>query len=393
MISDKPRCLVLDAEMQGCLPLLESFCNLGFHVTAGSYKRLNMGFCSKYVHRRVIYPSPARSPQAFTQRILELAKQHEYEFILPVDDFSTGLLSEHKSIFLPYTKIPVVPFETFMTARDKSKTIKTALQCDVPCPSTFFPEEDAIADIARKVPYPALVKPNIASGARGITLVQDAGDLEKAYLDIKTRYGECHIQEYIPKGGPQHKADLFLDQDRNLKAGIVYCKLRYFPVNGGSSVMNRTVHKPEIIEHAYRLLKAMDWYGFADFDFITDPRDGIAKLMEINPRMPNTFRIGLVAGIDFPSMIVKLVRGEEIPSKQAYELDMYLRYFALDMLWFLKSPDRFRANPSFFSLGGRKVHDQIISLRDPGPIVGFCLENLFALLDRGTRKSRFRRGW
>jgi predicted ATP-grasp superfamily ATP-dependent carboligase len=385
--------LVLDAEMQGCLPLLESFRNLGFHVTAGSYKRINMGFCSRYVHRRVVYASPALHPEAFAQRILELAKLNHYEFILPVDDFSTGILSEHKSSFLPYTKIPVVPYETFMVARDKSKTIKTALQCDIPCPSTFFPDDDAIADIARKVPYPALVKPNIGSGARGITLVGRAEELEGTYLDIKARYGECHIQEYVPKGGSQYKADLFLDNDRNLKAGIVYRKLRYFPINGGSSVVSRTVHKPEIIEYGHRLLREMDWCGFADFDFITDPRDGMAKLMEINPRIPNTFRIGVVAGIDFPSMIVKLIRGEEIPAKKEYDLDTYIRYFALDMLWFLKSPDRFRADPSVFSFLGKKVHDQIISLRDPGPIVGFCLENLLALLDRGARKSRFRRGW
>jgi predicted ATP-grasp superfamily ATP-dependent carboligase len=231
-----------------------------------------------------------------------------------------------------------------MMARDKSKTIKTALQCNIPCPSTFFPDEEAIADIARKVTYPALVKPNIGSGARGITLVGSAEELERAYLDIRDRYGECHIQEYVPKGGSQYKADLFLDTHRDLKAGIVYCKLRYFPISGGSSVMNRAVHKPEIIENGYQLLRAMDWCGFADFDFITDPRDGVAKLMEINPRMPNTFRIGLAAGIDFPAMIVNLIRGEEIPSKKEYDLDTYLRYFALDILWFLKSPDRFRAD-------------------------------------------------
>ena len=218
-------------------------------------------------------------------------------------------------------------------------------------------------------------------------------ELERVYLNIKARYGECHIQEYIPKGGLQYKADLFLDDHRELKAGIVYCKLRYFPVNGGSSVMNRTVHKPEIIENGHRLLKAMNWCGFADFDFITDPRDGISKIMEINPRMPNTFRIGLAAGIDFPSMIVKLAAGENIPEVKEYKLNVYLRYLALDILWFMMSSDRFRARPSFFKFLGKDVHDQIISLRDPGPIVGFCLDNLLGLFDRGARRGRFSRGW
>jgi len=178
-----------------------------------------------------------------------------------------------------------------------------------------------------------------------------------------------------------------------LKAGIVYSKLRYFPIHGGSSIINRTVLRPEIIENAHKLLKAMKWRGFADFDFITDPRDGMAKLMEINPRIPACFRITVAAGIDFPYMIAKLALGEDIPKVDGYQTDVYLRYFPLDVLWFLKSPERFRAKPSFFRFFGKNLHDQIISLRDPGPILGFCLENLISLFDRNDRKVRYSRGW
>jgi predicted ATP-grasp superfamily ATP-dependent carboligase len=173
----------------------------------------------------------------------------------------------------------------------------------------------------------------------------------------------------------------------------VYSKLRYFPVNGGSSVINRTELKPEILESAHRILKAMGWYGFADFDFITDPRDGIAKIMEINPRVPACFRITRAAGIDFSHLIAKLALGEEIPQISGYKLNVYLRYFPLDVLWFLQSPDRFVAEPSFFKFFGSNQHDQIISLRDPGPIFGFCLENMLAVFNLDSRKTRYSRGW
>jgi predicted ATP-grasp superfamily ATP-dependent carboligase len=137
----------------------------------------------------------------------------------------------------------------------------------------------------------------------------------------------------------------------------------------------------------------MGWRGFADFDFITDPRDGTPKLMEINPRVPACFRITLAAGIDFPYMIAKLAMGEEIPRVDGYKLDVYLRYFPLDVLWFIKSPERFRAEPSFFKFFGRNLSDQIISLRDPGPMLGFCLENFISLFDWEARKTRYSRGW
>jgi predicted ATP-grasp superfamily ATP-dependent carboligase len=292
-----------------------------------------------------------------------------------------------------YTRFPVVPYETFMKARDKSKTLKVAIQSGVPCPQTFFPDEEEIADIAQRASYPLLVKPNISSGARGIGMVTNKSELCKTYEETKKTYGECHIQEYIPTGGVQYKADLFLDTNQKLKAGIVYSKLRFFPINGGSSIINRTVLQPEILHNAYRILKAMRWYGFADFDFITDPRDGVAKIMEINPRVPACFRITLAAGIDFSYLIANLAMGKDIPKIDGYKLNVYLRYLPLDILWFLQSPDRFRAKPNFFKFFGRNLYDQIISLRDPGPIFGFFLENCLALFDWPTRKTRYSRGW
>jgi len=388
-----PTCLILDAEMQCSLPVLESLHKRGFHVTAGSYKRINMGFFSKYPRCRILYPDPKKFPRDFSERVLKLAQQHCYDFILPTDDVSSEILLPDKDRFEKYTRLPVVPYDIFMKARDKSQTIKIAMQNDVPCPTTYFPDEENIEDIAARAAYPILVKPNISSGARGISLVTNRTELCNTYDEIKKTYGECHIQEYIPKGGLQYKADLFLDTNQELKAGIVYSKLRYFPVNGGSSVVNRTVLKPEILANAHRILKAMGWYGFADFDFVTDPRDGIAKIIEINPRVPACFRITRAADIDFSDLIAKLALGEAIPQIHGYKLNVYLRYFPLDVLWFLKSPERFVAKPSFFKFFGANFHDQIISLRDPGPIFGFCLENMLALFDWESRKTRYSRGW
>lgn len=388
-----PSCLVLDVEMQCALPVLEALRRRGFHVTAASYKRVNMGFFSKYPNRRVLYPLPKASPGNFVDRIVELAKHDHYDFVLPTDDVSSEILTAERERVERYSRLAVAPYETFMKARDKSQTLKIAIDNNIPCPKTFFPDAESMETISRRASYPVLVKANVSSGARGILPVHKSDELKKTYEEVKAVYGECHIQEYVPQGGLQYKADLFLDAAQDLKAGIVYSKLRYFPINGGSSVVNRTVRFPQILDNAQRLLRAMGWRGFADFDFITDPRDGTPKLMEINPRVPACFRITLAAGIDFPYMIAKLAMGEEVPKVDGYKLDVYLRYFPLDVLWFIKSPERFRAEPSFFKFFGSNLSDQIISLRDPGPMLGFCLENFISLFDWEARKTRYSRGW
>ena len=386
-------CLILDTEMQCALPVLESLRERGFHVTAGSHKHINMGFFSRYPHRRVIYPSPKHFPKTFVERIFALAKNERYDFVLPTDDVSSELLSPHKKEFENYTHLPIVPYKTFMKARDKSQTLKIAVQQNLPCPKTFFPDENPIDHIAQQASYPVLVKPNISSGSRGISLVTENSKLGQTYERVKAEWGECHIQEFIPNGGTQYKADLFLDKNQELRAGIVYSKLRYFPIKGGSSIVNCTVLEPQILHNAYALLLAMGWTGFADFDFVTDPRDGIPKIVEINPRLPACFRITMAAGVDFPYMISKFAMGEEVPQYHGYKLNIYLRYLPLDLLWFCKSPERFTAQPNFFKFFGKNLYDQIISLKDPGPFFGFCLENLLALFDWDSRKSRYSRGW
>ena len=72
----------------------------------------------------------------------------------------------------------MVDHGTFMKARDKSETIRIALRCGIPCPVTVFPEDGNLGSLAEQLPLPALVKPNIASGARGITPVNRREDLE-----------------------------------------------------------------------------------------------------------------------------------------------------------------------------------------------------------------------
>ena len=38
-----------------------------------------------------------------------------------------------------------------------------------------------------------------------------------------------------------------------------YAKLRYYPPTGGSSTLNQTVHRDEILEHSARLLTHIGW--------------------------------------------------------------------------------------------------------------------------------------
>jgi predicted ATP-grasp superfamily ATP-dependent carboligase len=187
----------------------------------------------------------------------------------------------------------------------------------------------------------------------------------------------------------QYKAELLLDEKSEVKAWCVYDKLRYYPPTGGSSTLNSTVDRRDILESAAKVLQELRWYGMADCDFIEDPRDGTPKLMEINPRFTRSIKICVLAGVDFPYLLYKLALGEPISSVLSYRVGIYLRYFPVDVMWFLKSKDRFRSRPSFFWMPGKDLTDEIFSLRDPGPTLAYFVAKAFSTLDPKQRHYHF----
>ena len=123
------------------------------------------------------------------------------------------------------------------------------------------------------------------------------------------------------------------------------------------------------------MLESLEWKGAADVDYILDPRDNTAKILEINPRVTAGIKIGFVAGIDYADLHLKLAFGEPIPRISTYKLGVYCRNFFLEMLWFFLSDREMkkRTTPPFFTFFRKDMVDQVFSIDDPLAGVGFFL--------------------
>ncbi|MDD5246640.1 MAG: ATP-grasp domain-containing protein [Candidatus Omnitrophica bacterium] len=384
------RVLVVGAEENPSLCIIESLARQGMEVCAASHKRVCVGFFSRFVSRRFLYPSWALGEEAFLARIIEIISRQRFEAVFVAGEQPSFILCKHKKEIERYSKIPTPDFATYMKCRDKSVTMKLAAASGVPVPRSYFPEETGIDQISRQVEYPVVIKPNSSNGARGIEYPSSAGELLQAYQRVSSIYGPCHVQEYIPHSGMQYKAEVLLDGSLKVKAWCLYNKPRYYPPTGGSSTVNCTVERQDILDYAVRILKQIGWVGLGDCDFILDPRDNIPKLMEINPRITRSIKICMLAGVDFPFLLYKLARGEELPDTLIYKKDIYLRYLFSDIFWFFKSPERFRAKPNFFWFFGKNLRDEVISFKDPGPALAYLLSSAAALFNKKEREFRLR---
>lgn len=387
------RVLVMDGRIQSCLPVLKALRLGGHHVTIAESDPLCVGFFSRYPHRRIRHRDPRFDPEGFLSDLKGHLATGEYDVLIPILDVTAELVSQHKPELARFVRIPLVDYPIFMRARDKSQTMKIAQAHGLPVPHTYFPEEMDIDEIAKGVDYPVLIKPNISVGARGLTKVKDARELKELYPLVVARYGPCTIQEFIPQTGLQYKAQFLLDRHGEAKAWVVYSKIRHFPLEGGVSTLNCTVAREDIAALGKRLLHAMDWYAYADIDLITDPRDGRIKIMEVNPRITGSVKICFEAGVDFAKMLVALAMGCKVEPIKKYQVGLYLRHPGLDLIWFAKSKNRFKADPNWFWFFGKNLRYDVWSFKDPGPFMAYVMANVRDLFSVEARRYKYQRSY
>lgn len=386
-----PPVLLLGADENESLPILANLHRHGVPIAAAAPRRLSMGLFSRYPTWKLISPDPNAEPEKFVDWVEQTVKGGEYPVTMVCGETATWLMAQARERLAPHTRLPLVDVSKFYLCRDKSKTMKEAARLGIPTPKTWYPDDVGIAAVAAEIPsYPVVLKPCISNGARGISYPKNPDELKAQYVKTHAEYQACIVQEFVPHSGMQYKAEVILDATGKSVCGGVYDKPRFYPPTGGSSTLNSTVDRPDILEHATRFLQGIGWYGMGDCDFIEDPRDNVPKLMEVNPRFTRSIKILVEAGLEYPYLLYRLALGLPIEPQFAYRKGLYLRYFLSDCVWFLRSKNRFRAKPSFFWFFGRNLRDEIFSWADPLPTVAFVVVFFSRLLNAKSRQAMLR---
>jgi predicted ATP-grasp superfamily ATP-dependent carboligase len=372
-----PAVLVLDAQLRNSLAVIRSLGKAGIKITAGEDTRIATGMFSKYCQKTIVYPSP-NNENKFVEYLLDHLKTNHYDAIFPISDATIIPIVKNIEKFSKYTIIPYPDYKILHNAVDKSETLRAAMINDIPCPKTYFIKNILeLETINNSINYPVIIKPRISFGSRGICLCKSSDDLLKKYEQISKQYVSPLIQEYIPNGG-QLGVYTILNFDSEPRAVSVQRRIRSYPASGGPSTFRETVDNPELIEIAYRLLKALKWTGVAMVEFRVDARDNIPKLMEINPRFWGSLQLSILSGVDFPLLLFKLYTEGDIEPVTTYQKGVKCRWLLPgDILWYLSTPNKIKNLPAFLQYH----QDDIISLSDPGPTLGFTLAALRYLFD------------
>ena len=381
------RILLLAGHTIQALPVMRSLKRSGHEVVIECETKDSYGYHSRYADVKDLKPEFDYDSPEYLDFVLGCIDQYDIDILLPLFDLSAEFVSRNSIALRERVSFAAPPYGIFMNGYRKDLLMELCRQHGYPHPKSMPITPGNVAQCVAYTGFPALIKPDITTGGRGMTLVRSAVEIERLLPGIIEGYGSCTLQEFIPPGGRQFKAHHFRTASGRCHGSAVVEKLRYYPVTGGSSCCNRTIDSPEISRMTAEILHRLDWQGFADFDLIEDPRDGSLRIMEINPRFPASIKSAFRAGVDYASLYVDYCLGNPL-QEYVCRSDVYLRHLGFDLLWFIKSPERFRSSPSWFRFFGREVYYQDGELLDPMPLLFGTLSGVKKMMDENFRKSK-----
>ncbi len=367
------RVLVLDGSGKQPLAMIRGLKDIGCHVTVLCTAKLDTCYVSKLPDKKLLVKDMTPQNPDYISFLVEQARSGNYDVLMPIGELSTNPVTANEDKFKPYVKIACAPRETYIKAFNKQITFDTAIENNIPCPYTRHSKQD-IEDYLNTCQFPIIIKPRQGLGSIGFHKFEKREDFWP-YM----KEHDLNPDDYVVQGFVDYEdrisANLFVDQKGNICTSYAVDALRWFPIDAGAGVLSETVDAHAVLEAAGKLLQHLQWEGFAQVAFMMDRNTGEPRLQEINGRIPASIKMAYILGYNISRQMLELVYDQDVihyPENDRFGL--YIRHLDTDIAWFLKSPERFRARPSWFSW--KNTQEVLYSKDDKKPFFANFLQRM-----------------
>ena len=344
----KLRILVTDGSGKQPLAMIRGLKDLGCSVSVLCGSKFDSCYASNKPDEKIVDECYKRRDEHTFNKWLSLVQNGQYDVIMPIGEDSTNLATKHEEELGKYVKLACAPRKVYIKAFNKQITFDQAMKSGIPCPYTRQSEQD-IEDFLQHAKFPIIIKPRQGLGSIGFHKFLTESEFRQRLADESFNVDDYVVQEFVHF---EHRigANIFMDEFGNICTSYAVDVLRWFPLDAGAGVLVETIDHPQILHYTARLLKDLGWRGFADVGFMIDKETGEPRLLEINGRIPASIKLGFSCGYNISKQMLDMVFGEKVNQyPENRQFGKYLRHFDTDIAWFLNSPDRFKANPSWFT--------------------------------------------
>ena len=344
----KIRVLVTEAGGKQSLTIVRGLKEIGCHVTVICGSKEASGYVSNRPDEKIINKHIANSDAQALDELIKLLKTGKYDVVMPIGENGTTFITEHEDELKQYARIACAPRESYINAHDKQRTFDIAHSIGIPAPKTRLSSQ-TVEEYLDTVKFPLIIKPRNGLGSVGFHKFENREEFESYIKENNIDIDSYVLQEFV-NYEKWIGTILFVDQKGNICMSYADEVLRWFPIDAGTACLIKSIDYPEAIKWSSDLLKAMKWQGVAALSFMVDKTTNKPKLQEVNGRIPASIRLSRQCGFNVSKLLIEMAYNEEVeqyPPNNKFGL--YTRHLDLDLAWFMKSPNRFKAQPSWFS--------------------------------------------
>jgi carbamoyl-phosphate synthase large subunit len=275
-------------------------------IIATDSSKLSAGFFMSSAH--VVMPKVVDEVN-YMMKLEQVINNHNVGVLMPSSGYDIQPYSKHRRKIEELGAKPIVSdLDSIEICYDKMMTFqKLNGKFDLPFTTT---DPDKIPE------FPVIAKPRREKGGYDMRIIQHENDLRQ----VTSRLQDMIFQEYLP--GAEYTIDVL--SDLNKKPLIAVPRIR-LETKGGISTKGKVIHNSEVEQACMNI---------ADFVGIRGPcciqmkqaKDGTLKLVEVNPRMGGGTIFAALAGVNFPALILDMVREKKIITPSFSEITI-IRYF------------------------------------------------------------------
>ncbi len=360
----KIRVLVTDGGGKQPYAMIRGLKEIGCHVTVICGSKKSTCYVSNKPDKKILNTEFVENNDDKFHYLLSLVSTGNYDVLMPIGEMSTDFITQHEDDFKKYVKIACAPRKVYLQAFNKQNTFDQAMKSGIPCPYTRRSDQE-IEDYLKHAKFPIIIKPRQGIGSIGFHKFVTEAEFRERLADPTFNVDEYVVQEFVNFEN-RIGTNLFVDKKGNICTSYAVDVLRWFPIDAGAGVLIQTVDAHEVLYYAGKLLQDLGWQGFANVAFMIDKETGEPRLMEINGRIPASVMVSFMLGFNVSKQFMEMIYDEEVTQyPENTQFGKYIRHFDTDVAWFLKSPNRFRTKPSWFSWKNTK--EVLFRWDDPKP--------------------------
>lgn len=277
-------------------------------------------YCKKFIL------CPDFNSEEFVPFLIQLAKKYDLKdwLLLPSNDHAVLSIAKNRSQLIEHFKLITDKLATINLIQQKVDFLNFANKLQVAIPKF---------EILTNVPdnlnlkFPLITKGNIGLDfhkkiKKKVVLSNNKRELNENLKKIEHFFSlkDTFTQEIIPFN--KHNRTISFTSfsiDGEIKTHWVGQKLREHPLRFGTAVLAESINDPGIYKDVEKIIRALNYTGISEIEFLKDERDGEYKLIEMNARSWLWVGLAKECGVNYAKISYDFIQGNEVNYPKNYE--------------------------------------------------------------------------